>query len=357
MSKKKPMTYKDAGVDIEAGDRFAEAIGRLVKSTHGPRVIENPGGFAGLFALDFKEELFSTSYRDPVLVSCTDGVGTKLKIAFKTGLHHTVGIDLVAMNVNDLIVTGARPLFFLDYIATGKMEPMVLEFVVQGIAEGCHQAGMALLGGETAEMPDFYSEGEYDMAGFAVGVVERDKILDGSATAPGDAVIGIHSSGLHSNGFSLIRSVLLKKARLKLDGWVDTLGDYLAEVLLRPTLIYTKAAEKMLENYKVKQVIRAFAHITGGGLPGNLSRVLPRNCRAVVNLGSWEVPPIFSLIQEKGNIEDAEMYRVFNMGIGFVVVVASYYAESVVKQIEKTGFHASVIGEIREGEGEVVLTG
>jgi phosphoribosylformylglycinamidine cyclo-ligase len=353
--RRKPMTYRDAGVDIDVGDRFAASIMRTVRSTHGPRVISNQGGFAGLFALNFREELFRDNYVDPVMVACTDGVGTKLKIAFETGLHNTVGIDLVAMSANDLVVLGATPLFFLDYIATSKVELEVLHFVIEGIAEGCHQAGMALLGGETAEMPDFYTEGEYDLAGFAVGVVEREKILDGRHTRPGDLIIGMDSNGLHSNGFSLVRRVLLKRSRMKLDAWVDELGDYLAEELLKPTRIYTRAADKVLRKYKVRKAVRGFAHITGGGLPGNLCRVLPNNCDAVVDLGAWEPSAIFGLIQSRGKIDEAEMYRVFNMGIGFIVVANPSNADAIVGTLAKEGFPSRIIGEVREGDGEVRL--
>jgi phosphoribosylformylglycinamidine cyclo-ligase len=348
---RKGRMYRDAGVDIQAGEDFVKAIGKLVRRTKTPRVMELPNGFAGLFRLDFDEKLFARRYRKPVLAACTDGVGTKLKVAFAMRKYDTVGIDLVAMSVNDLIVLGAEPLFFLDYLASGKIEQEQLCEVMKGIAEGCVQAGCALLGGETAEMPGFYSEGEFDLAGFAVGVVPRHKIVDGGRVVPGDVVIGLNSSGLHSNGYSLVRKVLLDDARMSLDKKVDEFGCTLGEELLRPTKIYAKIIEKICAEYKVKRIVKAIAHITGGGLIGNVPRVLPGDV-VVFHRDSWEVPPIFELIQKTGGIDTHEMYHVFNMGIGMTIVVPPYYADAIVRRIRRMKWGAGIIGKVVSGKGE-----
>jgi phosphoribosylformylglycinamidine cyclo-ligase len=348
-------TYKDAGVDLEANDAFVDAIRAAVERTYGPDVIPTPGGFAGQIALKPRDALFTRGYRDPVLVACADGVGTKLKVAFKTGRHDTVGVDLVAMNVNDLITSGARPVLFLDYIAFSDVPNAVQVEVVKGIARGCLEAGCALLGGERAELPGFYKAGEYDLAGFAVGIVERSRRVGGHKVVPGDVVVGVASSGLHSNGYSLARKVLLEDAKLKLGDRVDELGCTLADEMLRPTRIYVKAVRALLGHYKVKAGIKAIAHITGAGIPGNLPRVLPKNCSARISRSAWPRPPIFDLIQRLGGVDEAEMYRVFNMGIGLALVVPPTYAQSVIRQLAHAGHRAHVIGRIRRGPNEVEL--
>ena len=351
--KKNGMTYRKAGVDIEAGDNFVTAISALVKKTKTPRMMELPDGFAGLFSLDYDQKLFARRYRRPVLVACTDGVGTKLKIAFAMKKYDTIGIDLVAMSVNDLIVTGAEPLFFLDYIATGKIDQKQLYDVMAGITEGCVQSECALLGGETAEMPGFYKEDEFDLAGFAVGVVSRGKIVAGSRVVPGDVVIGLASSGVHSNGYSLIRRVLLEDAKMPLDVKIAEFGGTLGEELLKPTKIYVKIIKKICAEYKVKHIIKALAHITGSGLPGNVPRVLPKNVDVVFHRKAWRIPPIFELIQKVGDIDAREMFNVFNMGIGMVIVTPPYYADAIVKRIKRMKWNAAVIGDIVRGCGDV----
>ena len=348
-------TYKDAGVDIGANDAFVDAIRSAVESTHGPEVIRVPGGFAGEIALKPKQALFARQYKDPVLVACTDGVGTKLKVAFKAGRHDTVGIDLVAMSVNDLITNGARPLLFLDYIAFSGVDNAVQVEVVKGIAKACVESGCALLGGERAELPGFYKSGEYDLAGFATGIVDRSRRIDGSKVVPGDVVVGIASSGLHSNGYSLARKVLLDDGKMKLDQHVDELGCTLADELLRPTLIYVKVIHAILRHYKVKAGVKAIAHITGGGIVENLPRVLPRNCGTRISKSAWPRPPIFDLIKRLGDVDEDEMYRVFNMGIGMIAIVPAAYADSVVRQIARHKHRAYIIGRVKRGPNKVEL--
>lgn len=347
-------TYKDAGVDL---DVYAESMSRLPKLMHrtfSPRVIPSDGGFAGLFRLDFEGKLFSRNYRDPVLVSGTDGVGTKLKIAQLTGRHETVGIDLVAMCVNDLLCTGGEPLFFLDYVAMGRDDPARLEQIVQGISDGCVEGDMALLGGETAIMPDMYGDDDYDLAGFAVGVVDRKRLIDGSLIGEGDVVLGLASSGLHSNGFSLVRKVI-QDAGVKWDDRPDELGGMtVADCCLTPTRIYTRAIRTVQSHYRVKQVLHGLAHITGGGFEENLDRVLPKNVDAKIDPSSWKPTPIFSWLQKTGGVETSEMRRVFNMGIGMAVVVSEFYAASVATQINELGIECVPIGEIVSGTGTVV---
>lgn len=343
-------TYRDAGVDIDAGDEFVERIKPHVRATFRPEVLTDLGGFGGLFRFQAER------YTDPVLVSGTDGVGTKLKIAFLMDRHDTVGIDLVAMCVNDIAVSGAEPLFFLDYFATGKLSIGTAESVVKGIAEGCRQAGCALIGGETAEMPSFYSTGEYDLAGFAVGVVDRPKIIDGRSIVPGDAVIGLASTGVHSNGLSLARKVLLEQSGLQVESRIPKLGTSIGETLLTPTRIYAKQILALAQEFQIKGA----AHITGGGMTDNLPRVFPAHCRALIRRGSWPVLPIFQIIQERGQIAIDEMYRVFNMGIGLIVVTPSEQAEAVIKRTGELGDHAYRIGEIvaqQAGEGMVEYVG
>ena len=334
-------TYRDAGVDIDEGDRLVDLIKPLARPTMRPEVLAGIGGFGGLFALDVKK------YRDPVLVSGTDGVGTKLKLAFLTGRHDTVGIDLVAMSVNDVAVTGAEPLFFLDYFATGKLRAEEAAQVVKGIAEGCRQAGCALIGGETAELPGFYADGEYDLAGFAVGVVERDRILDGRAVRPGDALLGVASTGLHSNGYSLARKVLLERHALS-DRPAELGGATVGEALLEPTRIYAKDILGLLEGTP----IHAVAHITGGGLPGNAPRNLPDGTRAVIRAGTWPVPAIFGLIEREGAVPRDEMYRTFNMGLGLVIALPAGSAEAARAVLAARGLSSWVVGTVEPGAGE-----
>lgn len=355
---KTSLTYADAGVDIDAGDRFADSIGALLRRTHGPRVISNAGGFAGLFRLDFNEKLFARNYRDPVLVACTDGVGTKIKLAAQIGRYETVGIDLVAMSVNDLVVQGAEPLIFLDYIATGKVKHDVLHDIVGGVSAGCQRAGCALIGGETAEMPDVYRPGELDLAGFAVGVVELRRVIDPIRVEPGDVVLGLASSGVHSNGYSLVRTIL-SSARLKLDKTYREVDPdrSLGEVLLKPTRIYAEPIVKLLRSYRVKKVVSAMAHITGGGLAGNLARSLPDNCDAAIDRRTWPVPPVFEFLQRHGNVDPDEMDRVFNMGVGFVLIVRPTFAEGVAKKLTRAGERVHMIGRITKGKGRVKIVG
>ncbi len=330
------MDYKQAGVDVEAGREFVDNIRNLVVSTHRPEVLGGLGGFSGLFALP-------SGYKEPVLVSGTDGVGTKLKLANTLNCHHTVGIDLVAMCVNDVLTSGAEPLFFLDYLATGKLNQQQLTEVVSGIAQGCRLAGCALIGGETAEMPGFYPPGEYDLAGFCVGVVEKSLILDGSQVKVGDVAIGLESSGIHSNGFSLVRKVI-DECNISLQDSLDFWGQKsLAELLLTPTKIYVKpilaAAKSGLE-------IHGMAHITGGGLPENLPRCLPEGMSININRSSWEVPPIFRWISEVGNVNEEVMFNTFNMGIGFVVLVSPTQVEMAIDWFVSQGIKAYCLGKV-----------
>lgn len=330
------ITYKDAGVDISAGNSFVNLIKPLVKSTSRPEVMAEIGGFGGLFSLN------ASKYKNPVLVSGTDGVGTKLKLAFMADVHDTVGIDLVAMCVNDIVVQGAEPLFFLDYLATGKLLPEKAADIVKGIAEGCRQAGCALIGGETAEMPGFYSDGEYDVAGFAVGVVDRDNIIDGSGIAVGNRLIGIASTGLHSNGYSLARKLVFERMGLAIDSELPGTGKTVAEALLAPTRIYIRSIMNLLKDYSIKGI----AHITGGGLLENIPRILPKGCRATIHLSRWERPVLFDVLRDAGNVERDEMYRTFNMGIGMVLAVAEHDAEDMLDRLNGLGERAWVIGEI-----------
>lgn len=329
------LTYRDAGVDIDAGNALVERIKPFVKRTHRPEVMGGLGGFGGLFRLPVGR------YRSPVLVSGTDGVGTKLKLAIETGRHDGIGIDLVAMCVNDILVCGAEPLFFLDYYATGHLDVEVAASVVQGIARGCELAGAALIGGETAEMPGMYSEGHYDLAGFCVGVVDEDDLIDGSRVSAGDALIGIASSGPHSNGYSLIRRVL-EHSGASLDQHVDDRP--LADALMAPTRIYVRAVQTLLDRVGV----HAMAHITGGGLPENLPRVLPDGMAAELNLSSWQQPAVFRWLQAAGNISDAEMLRTFNCGVGMVLCVPQHEADAAIRSLHESGESAWQIGRIVE---------
>ncbi|MFH1748228.1 MAG: phosphoribosylformylglycinamidine cyclo-ligase [Planctomycetota bacterium] len=347
-------TYRDAGVDLDAADQLIDLIGPAIRRTYGPRVLDSHGAFAGLFRLDYGEKLLARNYKEPVLVACTDGVGSKVLVALGARRLDTIGIDLVAMNVNDLICCGAEPLFFLDYVAVHKLRPPVVAEIVSGIAHGCEEAGCALLGGETAEMPDLYRRKHFDLAGFAVGVVEHKRMITPAHVQPGDQLIGIASSGLHSNGYALARKLLLKEARMKPRDHVRTLGESLGDALLRPTRIYVRPILTVLHRYRHKFMVTALAHITGGGLPGNLPRVLPDDCDAVIRRGSWPVPPIFGLLEHHGVDED-EMYRVFNMGVGFVLVVRSQSVRPVLRTLERAGESAYVIGRVRRGRGRVEI--
>ncbi len=351
-----PATYKDAGVDLDVYAESMSRLPRLMHRTFSPRVIPSDGGFAGLFRLDFEGKLFARKYEEPILVSGTDGVGTKLKIAQLTGRHETVGIDLVGMCVNDLLCTGGEPLFFLDYVAMGKDDPARLEKIVQGISDGCVDGDLALLGGETAIMPDMYGVEDYDLAGFAVGVVEQKRLINGSLISEGDVVLGLASAGLHSNGFSLVRKVI-DDAGLGWDDKPETFGGQtLADVCLEPTRIYTKAIRTVQSHYRVKQVLHGLAHITGGGIEENLDRILPDNVDAEIDPSSWEVPTIFQWLQETGGVETSEMRRVFNMGVGMAAVVSEFYAASIASQIKAAGIECQPIGRIVSGSGKVKYT-
>jgi phosphoribosylformylglycinamidine cyclo-ligase len=352
-----PLTYKDAGVDLDSYRDAMQRLPSLLRRTHGPRVINLPGGFAGLFRLNPGSRLLGRAYGDPVLVAGSDGVGTKVKVAAAAGRFDSVGIDLVAMCVNDCLCLGAEPLFFLDYIALGADNPPLIAELVSGISDGCLKADTALLGGETAIMPDLYSGHDFDMAGFCVGVVERKRLIDGQAISPGDVLLGLASSGLHSNGYSLVRKAVFQSAGLSVDDQVESLEASVADVLLTPTRIYTRALRKVMQRYRVKTVVHGMAHITGGGLEENLQRILPSGCRAVVESGSWAVPEVFDWIAELGQVETDEMYRVFNMGIGFVLVLDPYYVESVQRRLEETRTQSWVIGRIEAGETGVERTG
>ena len=346
-------TYKDAGVDLEVYQQSMARLPRLMQRTFSPRVMELQGGFAGLFQVDFPDGLFARSYNQPVLVSGTDGVGTKLKLATLTGVHDTVGIDLVAMCVNDILCCGAEPLFFLDYVAMSEDDPDQLEQIVTGISNGCVLADCSLLGGETAIMPDLYQSGDYDLAGFCVGIVEKDDLIDGSLIEAGDVVIGVASSGLHSNGFSLVRKIVLERAGLAIDDPLEEFGQTVGEILLTPTRIYAQQIRRVLRHYTVKNVVHGIAHITGGGIPENIERILPAETAAVINRSSWDVPPVFKWIQQVGEVADEEMDRVFNQGIGLALVVSSYYAESIQRNLKQQGLESWMIGTIEAGDGSV----
>jgi phosphoribosylformylglycinamidine cyclo-ligase len=339
-----PLTYRDAGVDIEAGDEAVRRLTPHARSTSRPEVIGGIGAFASFVKIP-------RGYREPILVSSTDGVGSKLKVAFLADRHDTVGIDLVAMGVNDVLVHGAEPLYFLDYIGTGRVDPARIERVVAGVAEGCRRAGCALVGGEISEMPDIYASGEYDLVGFSVGVAEGSRIVDGRAVRPGDVVLGLASAGVHSNGLTLARRIVFDVLRLRVDAPLPGTGRTVAEELLEPTRIYVRSVLKLLKEVEV----HAMAHITGGGLPGNVPRVLPEGCRAVLRRGSWAVPPVFETLREGGRVAEAEMFRTFNMGIGYVVIVPSAVAERAAALLTAAGETVRTIGEIVAGERGVEL--
>jgi phosphoribosylformylglycinamidine cyclo-ligase len=346
------LTYKDSGVDLATYEESMSRLPRLMRRTHCPRVLPNEGGFAGLFKLDFAGGLFARNYSEPVLVSCTDGVGTKLKVAQLVGRHDTIGVDLVAMCVNDALCWGAEPLFFLDYVAMAADDSDLLEQIVTGISRGCLECDTALVGGETAIMPDVYRPGDYDLAGFCVGIVERSRMVDGSATAPGDVVLGVASSGIHSNGYSLVRKIVFDHAGLGVNERVAWSEQTIGDILLEPTRLYVRPVRSVLNHYKVKSVVHAIAHITGGGLHENLARVLPPTVDALLERGSWPTPPVFTWLHQLGDVDDAEMHRVFNMGEGLALVVSDYYAESIQQQLAGQGFECWRIGRVVEGRGE-----
>ncbi|MBC7771777.1 MAG: phosphoribosylformylglycinamidine cyclo-ligase [Pyrinomonadaceae bacterium] len=396
------LTYASSGVNLSEKDEFTDSLVSLMRRTHGPRVIQNPGGFAGLFRLDYNEKIFARNYKDPVLVACADGCGTKVKIAAAQRKYDTIGIDLVAMNVNDMIVQGAEPLFFLDYVAVGKVDKRMLTDLLKGIAEGCRRAGCALLGGETAEMPGIYAGDDFDLAGFAVGVVELARAVDSMRVEPGDVVLGLASDGIHSNGYSLVRKVV-QHAGLDLYGTYPALFDgaasagaalvaaetgdsgsspktkppasksrrgsttkaggtpadlhlqpTLGDVLLTPTRIYVQPVVKLLHSYRVKRVVSGMAHITGSGLAGNLERALHPKVDALIDVKSWDPPAIFKFLQHHGKVSDEEMRRVFNMGIGYCLIVRPTFADSVKEQLERSGERVSIIGKIAKGKGKVI---
>ena len=345
MDDTKKLTYKDAGVDTKEGERAVTLMKDHVKRTFNENVLTGLGSFGSLFQIDV------ATMSQPVLVSGTDGVGTKLKIAFMMDKHDTVGIDCVAMCVNDVLCQGAKPLFFLDYIATGKVKAEKIADIVKGIAEGCRQSGSALVGGETAEMPDFYGEGEYDMAGFSVGMVDKEKIITGEHVAEGNVIIGIASSGIHSNGYSLVRKVFFDKMNMKVDTYVDELGQTLGEALLTPTKIYATACNAVLPKYDVKGIV----HITGGGFFENIPRILPEGLAAKIKVGTWKVPPIFPYIKKCGNIDKIEMFSTFNMGVGMMMIASAKDADAAVKDLRAAGETADIIGQIVKSDSERVI--
>ena len=333
---KEASLYRNAGVDLSKAGELVKRIQPLVRTTFHAGVITDIGGFGALFSFNGSE------FKNPVLVSATDGVGTKLKVAFWADRHDTVGIDLVAMCVNDIIVQGARPLFFLDYLAMGKIDLDQVERIVGGIVAGCREANCSLIGGETAEMPDFYQEGEYDMAGFAVGIVENSNIIDGSSIHVGDHIIGLASSGLHSNGYSLVRRIVFDQLKLQPDTILPGFQRTVVEELLEPTTIYVDTVLNLIRNFQVE----GMAHITGGGFCDNLPRILPKACQAVIHEGTWDIPPIFQFLKDAANISDNEMYRVFNNGIGYIIVVSAEESEDIVQRCNAMGQKAYRIGEI-----------
>ena len=340
----KPLTYRAAGVDIDAGDDAVRRIAPLARSTSRPEVLAGVGGFAAFVSVPAR-------YREPVMVSSTDGVGTKLRVAFLADRHDTVGIDLVAMGVNDLLVHGAEPLYFLDYIGTARLDPARVETIVKGIVAGCRLAGCALVGGETAELPDLYAPGEYDLAGFAVGVAERLGLVDGARVRPGDVVLGLPSSGLHSNGYTLARRIVFDVMKLTVDALLPGTGRTVGDELLTPTRIYAKPVLALLPRAEV----HAMAHVTGGGLPGNLPRVLPEGCRARISRTAWTPPPVFATLQHAGGVADTEMFRAFNMGIGYVIVLPPKDVDRATDVLRDAGETVLRLGEIVAGERGVEL--
>lgn len=351
------LTYKDAGVDLDRADRISTNIKQLIRDTFSPRVMDSGPGFAGLFSLNYAEKIFVRDYDNPILLGATDGVGTKLKVAFRADRHRSIGVDLVAMNVNDLMAQGGEPLFFLDYISSGKLREGVVEEIVEGIVHGCKQANTALLGGETAEMPGFYDDGEYDLAGFCVGVAEDKRIIKGDDIKPGDIVIGLPSSGIHANGTSLARMAFFEKANMTVDDVPSGFDRTVGELLLTPTRIYAPALERLFNRYRSRMPLKGIAHITGGGLRDNIRRVLPDDCNAELDPSTWERPPIFDLIRRTGNVELEEMYRSFNMGIGMTIICDPYFEDSIPGHIDEFVPGARTVGRITEGRGTVKING
>lgn len=342
-------TYRSSGVDLDVYRESMSRLPALMHRTFSPRVVRLDGGFAGLFQLDFGSRLFARYYQDPVLVSGTDGVGTKLKVASLMNRHDTVGIDLVAMCVNDIICCGAEPLFFLDYVAMSRDDPDLLEQIVLGISNGCLMGDCSLLGGETAIMPDMYAAGDYDLAGFAVGVVERRHLIDGRHITPGDVVLGIGSTGFHSNGYSLLRKVVFELGGLNVADPIESLGCTVGEALLTPTRVYAQPVRAVLRHYKVKNVVHGIAHITGGGLLENVERIVPEGVHVQIARDSWEVPPVFDWLQHLGHVDRDEMFRVFNMGIGMVLIVAPFYADTIQRILKVHQCPSWPIGTVIEG--------
>ena len=335
--KNKPLTYAAAGVDIDKGDAFIDDVKRIVKNTPQTGVMGKIGGFGGLFSPE------AAGFVNPILVSATDGVGTKLKIAIEMNKHNTIGIDLVAMCVNDIIVQGATPLFFLDYMAMGKLDTDIAKQILEGVAEGCRQANCALIGGETAEMPGVYKEGDYDLAGFSVGAIDKDNIIDGhTQIREGNKLLGLASNGVHSNGYSLARKIVFDVMGLSVTDYIDELGQTIGDALLTPTRIYTQQIATVLKSYPLSGI----AHITGGGIPGNLARILPKGCRARLKKNSWTVLPIFTFLQKNGHVEDAEMLRTFNCGLGMILAVDSEFCTNVKEKFEEAGETVFEIGDI-----------
>lgn len=343
MTDKKPLTYADAGVSFEAESKAMQRIRGIMETTYRSEVLSNVGSFGGLFALG--------TYEQPILVSSTDSVGTKLKVAFQVDKHDTVGYDIVAHCGNDIVVQGAEPLFFLDYIGIGKLEPLVFEQIITGLASGCREIGCALIGGETAELPGFYAPGEYDLVGTIVGVVERDTLITGERITPGDKLIGLASTGLHTNGYSLARRILFERCNYDVETYLPELSSTVEDELLKPHKSYVKSILKLREVCEVKGI----AHITGGGLPGNVERILPEGCCAVIQKQSWEIPPIFNLLQQKGSVEEVEMYRVFNMGVGIVLVVSSDSVATTLESLSESDESAFLLGDIVSGDKGVEL--
>ncbi|MBL0927459.1 MAG: phosphoribosylformylglycinamidine cyclo-ligase [Phycisphaerales bacterium] len=354
------LTYAGSGVSIHEGDRFVDLIMRHMRSTHSPRVLANEGGFAGLFRLDFNQQLFKRNFKEPVLIACTDGVGTKIKLAVETDRFEGIGQDLVAMNVNDLVVQGGEPLLFLDYIACGRLVPERLERIVRSIADACRACETALLGGETAEMPDVYGPDDLDLAGFAVGVVELKRATDPTRVEPGDIVLGLASSGVHSNGYSLVRKII-KHAGLDLARAYAELAPpghagpppTLADVLLTPTRLYAPSVVKLARGYKVKKVVTGMAHITGSGLAGNLERALHPDVDALIDESAWTPPPVFPFLQQHGSVDDEEMRNVFNMGVGYCLICRPTFAASIKDRLRKLGEQVFVMGKVVKGKGQV----
>ena len=343
------VTYKDSGVNLDIYRESMQRLPRLMHRTFSPRVRKLDGGFAGLFQLDFPGRLFRRNYENPILVSCTDGVGTKLKLAQMVDRHDTVGIDLVAMSVNDAVCCGAEPLFFLDYVAMSHDDPVRLEQIVQGISDGCVAADCALLGGETAIMPDLYQRGEYDLAGFCVGVVDQKELIDGSTIAEGDVLIGIASSGIHSNGMSLVRKIVFDLQNISPNEKFQNSDQTVADVLLTPTVIYTKAVHNVLAYYKRKGIVHGIAHITGGGLAENIERILPLGLQIEIDSQSWQQPAVFPWLKQLGQVATDEMFRVFNMGIGLVMIINPVFAETIGRILNDLGHQNWVIGQVAAG--------